>query len=318
MNERKEANRILAQYRKENEEKFQRKRNRMKKEIPEYFQKEKLKKSLGIAFIRESMEQGNPEAILQKIKTIDDEMMEILSSQGYEKKDLEKEYHCNLCKDEGHVLGKICSCKRRLELEILYRHSRLEERLKEENFETFDLNLFSDDDSFSIREHMGIYYDRLKKYAEEFHRNSPSILFTGPVGTGKTFFCSSIAKKVMEKGHSVLYKTASELMKDLWDYYYAPFDDKENMVKQYRMIQDSELLIIDDLGTENITDTSLSHLFNLLNERMVQNQPTIISTNLRLTDIESYYDGRIYSRIIGNYDIFIFRGEDLRRKKRGL
>ena len=318
MNERREANRILAQYRKENEEKYQQKRNRLKKEVPEYFQKEKEKQNLGIAYIRESMEHGNAESIIEKMQTLDEEMNKILLAHGYEKKDLEKEYHCNFCQDEGHVLGKICSCKRNLEQQILYRHSRLEERLKEENFDTFDLNLFSDEGSPSTRDRMAVYYDQLKKYAEDFLPNSPSILLTGSVGTGKTFLCSAIAKEVMEKGHSVLYKTSSELMKDLWDYYYASFDDKENMAKRYKMIQETELLIIDDLGTENITDTSLSHLFNILNERMVQNQPTIISTNLRLMDLENYYDARIYSRIIGNYEIFILKGEDLRRKNRGL
>ena len=62
-----------------------------------------------------------------------------------------------------------------------------------------------------------------------------------------------------------------------------------------------------------------SELFTLINTRLLnQNNKitkTIISTNLNLHDILNNYDERIFSRIVGEYNICKFFGDDLRFKK---
>ena len=59
----------------------------------------------------------------------------------------------------------------------------------------------------------------------------------------------------------------------------------------------------------------LVELFNLLNTRLLNSKKTIISTNLSLQTLFDTYDERIVSRIVGNYDICYFFGEDIRFKK---
>ena len=80
-----------------------------------------------------------------------------------------------------------------------------------------------------------------------------------------------------------------------------------------------DLLIIDDLGTETINSMKYTELFTIINTRLLnQNQKitkTIISTNLDLKTIFSVYNERIGSRIIGNYNIYKFFGDDIRFKK---
>lgn len=314
----KEANRILAQYRRDDEKRYRNKLKKAKKIVPEYFRLEEQRRRAGLEFIKKGMAGEATEEIMEKIEAIEDRQKEVLAEHGLDKKDLEKDYHCEKCKDEGHIGGKICSCKRRIEQRLLYRQSDLDERLERENFSTFRLDLFSDEGNPSPKEVMTRIYEKLTAYTENFHEHSPSMLFTGPVGTGKTFLCSAVAKEVIDKGYTVLYRTASDLMKVLWDYYYASFDDRDEAERAFDMIRDADLLIIDDLGTENITDTSVSHLFNLLNDRLVHRRPTIISTNIPVGELNDVYDERIYSRIIGEYEIYVFIGEDLRKVKRGL
>ena len=60
----------------------------------------------------------------------------------------------------------------------------------------------------------------------------------------------------------------------------------------------------------------ISELFNILNERDLGSRPTIISTNLTLDEIKEKYNDRSLSRIIGNYELYKFTGEDLRLKRR--
>ena len=84
----------------------------------------------------------------------------------------------------------------------------------------------------------------------------------------------------------------------------------------YDNILNVNLLVIDDLGTENLTAARFTELFNLLNARLLKsNVKTIISTNLSLEDLAKTYDDRILSRLIGNYNICRFFGDDIRLKK---
>ena len=89
----------------------------------------------------------------------------------------------------------------------------------------------------------------------------------------------------------------------------------------YNDLLNVDLLIIDDLGTENLNNIKLSELFNILNTRLLnQNHhitKTIISTNLSLNNLFKTYDERIFSIFVGYYNICRFFGEDLRYKKIG-
>ena len=127
-----------------------------------------------------------------------------------------------------------------------------------------------------------------------------------------------IARELLKKGKTVLYQTAPVLLESVIDY-------KLNKQKNYRdnildSILETDLLIIDDLGTESLNSMKLSELFNIINTRILNlNQKitkTIISTNLNINDIFSNYEERIGSRIVGYYDIYCFFGDDLRFKKR--
>ena len=127
-----------------------------------------------------------------------------------------------------------------------------------------------------------------------------------------------IARELLKKGKTVLYQTAPVLLDTVIDY-------KLNKQKNYKedilkSVLETDLLIIDDLGTESLNSMKLSELFNIINTRILNlNQKitkTIISTNLNINDIFNIYEERIGSRIAGYYDIYCFFGDDLRFKNR--
>ena len=126
-----------------------------------------------------------------------------------------------------------------------------------------------------------------------------------------------IARELLKKGKTVLYQTAPVLLDTVIDY-------KLNKQKNYKedilkSVLETDLLIIDDLGTESLNSMKLSELFTILNTRILNLNnkitKTIISTNLNINDIFNSYEERIGSRIVGYYDIYCFFGDDLRFKK---
>ena len=127
-----------------------------------------------------------------------------------------------------------------------------------------------------------------------------------------------IAEELLKKGKTVLYQTAPVLLESVIDYKMSKQKNySENILKS---VLESDLLIIDDLGTESLNSMKLSELFNIINTRILNlNQKitkTIISTNLNIHDIFRNYEERIGSRIAGYYDIYCFFGDDLRFRKR--
>ena len=130
-----------------------------------------------------------------------------------------------------------------------------------------------------------------------------------------------IASELLKRGKTVLYQTAPVLLESVIDYKFSKNKNYNNYDNNdiYKSILTTDLLIIDDLGTESLNSMKLSELFTILNTRILNLNnkitKTIISTNLNINDIFNNYEERIGSRIAGFYDIYYFFGEDLRFKK---
>ena len=195
-------------------------------------------------------------------------------------------------------------------------------KLKLENFDNFDDSLFSDK---ANKEKYGTAISprdnicKIKKIAEDFINDFDSdkaknLLFVGTAGTGKTFISGAIANELLKSGHTVIYQTAPLLMDSIFEF---KFGGKSKTSKDlYESLFDVDLLIIDDLGTERQSDAKFAELFSIINSRMLNpNTKTIISTNLNLNQLSKLYDDRIISRLIGQYTICKFFGDDLRLKK---
>ena len=128
-----------------------------------------------------------------------------------------------------------------------------------------------------------------------------------------------IASELLKKGKTVLYQTAPVLLETVIDFKLNRNSNYPNNFIQ--SVLETDLLIIDDLGTEIMNSMKLSELFTIINTRILNLNnhvtKTIISTNLDMKNIFDIYQDRIGSRIAGYYDIYYFFGEDLRlvRKK---
>jgi len=270
-----------------------------------------------------AMGQGRPmEEIKAESLDIQSRRAEILEENGWPMDWLDGAWSCPRCRDTGYVESRPCDC-----LLKLYEQERTKDlsallKLGNESFETFDLTYYEDqfdpDTRVSPRKHMKTVLDFCRDYANDFGKNADNLLFWGGTGLGKTFLSACIARVVSRKGYSVVYETVVEALAAFENQKFRDGQDDAD-ARVARMLS-CDLLILDDLGTEMITEFSKSAVYMLINSRLLSGKKTIISTNLSPDKIETTYTPQIASRLAGEYQELPFVGRDIRilRKERGL
>lgn len=242
------------------------------------------------------------------------ERADVLSSLHLAPDYMEMRYHCPDCRDTGFIGSEKCHCFQQAAVNLLYDQSNIREILEKENFETFSLDCYSPqyDPALgqSTREYMRSVQKRCLAFVQNYPDEGRNIMFTGTTGVGKTFLSNCIAKAMIEACYSVVYLTATELFNIFSRGCFSYEEDASDEIDHY--ILDSDLLIIDDLGTERANSFTVSKLFYCINERFVRKKGTIISTNLKPGEIRDLYSERVASRILSNYEIITLFGDDIR------
>ena len=236
------------------------------------------------------------------------ERVEILKGLGLGADALDVHYTCSICNDTGIKDGHYCEC-----FKALVKQSQLENLsscapAKNSTFENFRLDYYDE----SAKDRMTQIYNYCKSWAEDFDKNSNSILMYGKTGLGKTHLSLAIANVVVSKGYNVIYSSACNLFNQLEKEKFGRLKSDESPEE---MILSCDLLILDDLGSEFATAYTISEVYNIINTRILAGLPTIISTNLLYDEIGDKYNPRVYSRLIGDYQMLEFLGSDVRQIK---
>lgn len=252
-------------------------------------------------------------------KFLSDRKNELLLTHHYDINYLSPIYTCRNCKDTGYINSTPCHCLKMAKLKALYENSRLGDILAVENFDTFSEEYYDDTTihknlSITPRENIKKIREICLNFVQNFDNLYENILFYGPTGVGKTFLTHCIAKELLDSGHAVVYLTSLQLFDILEKNRFGKDgnDDHISYNEQIEYILDSDLLIIDDLGTELSTTFTLSQLYYFIEERHIRKRSTIISTNLSFSDIQKRYSERILSRFAGYYDFKQVVGRDIR------
>ena len=171
----------------------------------------------------------------------------------------------------------------------LKRGSLMDEEFKDATFENYRVDKDNEKNMKMCRRYAEHFDDMLKK--------NMGLLLYGKVGTGKSYTAACIANCLLEKGVSVVMTSFVKLI----DAMSAPKSDNEGLILK---LNRAKLLIIDDLGAERESDFALEKVFNVIDSRVRNKKPLIVTTNLKLEDIRSPKNvrmARIYDRISGLY-----------------
>ena len=239
---------------------------------------------------------------------------ELLKGAGFPEDYLDVKYTCEICKDTGYNKEFYCQCYRKLIRDIARQELGVNSPLKKCTFESFSLDKYPDVidavTGVNQKEHMKNTYQYCKDYAENFTTSTNGLYMYGKTGLGKTHLSLAIANKVLDKGYDVYYGSIQSIMDKLEAEHFGRLP-REDSIKED--ILTCDLLIIDDLGAEFATQFTNAELYNILNSRLLSSLPTIISTNLDISEIAEKYTQRVASRIMGSMDAIYFCGKDIRQ-----
>ncbi len=227
---------------------------------------------------------------------------------------------CAKCGGTGYIGSRMCQC-----LEALCRQEQEKEVSilsgNQDSFGQFRLDYYSDlpDPKYgaSPRVIMEHNLQTCRRYATFFSpAASGNLLFVGGTGLGKTFLSACIARTVTQRGYSVVYESAGHLFSKLEK---AKFGGNEESRREAEKFYSCNLLILDDLGTEMPGQFVTAALYSLINDRILERMPMVVSTNLTMEELKNRYNPQIGSRLRGSFTLVTFVGEDIRvQKNRGL
>lgn len=285
---------------------------------PRLLEIERAMSHAALQVTRAVLDGGDVAAAVDRIKNenlaLQAEMASILAEEGCPTPNFEPQYTCPRCEDTGYAGGKMCSCLQALLREEACRRLSQITAMPAASFEDMSLSYYPDtpDASGNVpRRRMEEVIRYCRDYAADFSPTSDSLLLRGPTGTGKTHVSLSIAHVAAGKGYAVVYGPVQVLMHQMEKEHFGRAEgDSEG-----RMI-DCDLLVLDDLGAEFNSSFYLSCLYNLINTRMLEGRPTILSTNLNQNQIRERYGDQIASRITGTFVPLLFMGKDIRQQKR--
>lgn len=107
----------------------------------------------------------------------------------------------------------------------------------------------------------------------QYIRESKDVLFLGPPGVGKTFLSVALGYQAIKLGHTVLYRSIFDLVREFMQD--EAFAGEEKILGKYLK---ADLLIIDDMGMKQLPKKSGEFLFEIVMRRH-QTRSTIMTSN---------------------------------------
>lgn len=178
----------------------------------------------------------------------------------------------------------------------LREESNLGIRFARRTFESFDQS--RDEDAYKKCLHYADHY-------QDDERNC--LLLVGGYGTGKTHLAASIANKLMDNGIPVLFDTFSGHLNKLK----TEFNGGRSVYLE--QMKNVDMLILDDIGKEKISEWSQSIMFDVINFRYEHLLPIVLTTNLRNDSLKEYLGGAVWSRLCEMCSGVMTKGKDYRQ-----
>lgn len=277
--------------------------------IPGFAEITKKLEATGLRAMHAAIEGRPIEDVRRETEELRKKRRELLASAGYAPDFADRKYRCEKCSDSGFVGLEMCTCLRKELTMAALDDSGLGKLVRTQSFETFSLDYYSGRDL----KYMKANAARLYSFAKDFNSETKdNFLLIGGTGLGKTHLCSAVTRLVVENGYDVVYRPAGEFFSVFTR---QRFGDGYEGDGSERSFFKCDLLILDDLGTEVTTQYTVSWLYDVLNYRLNEGKPTIISTNLTEDALRLRYDDRITSRIFGYFTALYFVGKDVRAQK---
>lgn len=155
-------------------------------------------------------------------------------------------------------------------------------------------------------------------------KTGEGLYLVGSPGTGKTFLAAIIAQELLNNGKSVIFGDVPSLLEQLKGSYSA--ESEASIEELMKTLTAADMLVLDDLGTENPTEWAVERLYLIINNRYTEQKPIIVTSNYglgttaaRLNKPKNGKEGvtgsRIVSRLKQMCKVAEIKGEDRRFRR---
>ena len=306
----------LSQQRARNEREEMRRRQEVIEKCPEIGEIMVQRQQTVLASIYSAFQLPPEENLEEKVLKWNAGIKLLLRQNGYPENYLEPVCRCEKCEDTGYVgesKKTLCACAQAMYAALVEKSGVFE---MEQSFENYDETIFPDTPlpgtEVTQRQYMGVIRRRCEDYANALPQPAQkTLLLYGGSGLGKTYLLRAIHARARERGVPALCLTANAFLRTAREAYFSR--DQQGLDALY----ETELLLIDDLGTEPMLENiTVEQIFNLINERQNARLCTVLSTNLTLTELKARYTERVLSRLLDKRNCLAlhFLGEDVRLK----
>jgi len=278
------------------------------RENPKFAELDNKKRSLVLEIGKLQFEEKDTGALEKEYERVEEQIANLAKENKVELQCLKPDYYyvCKKCGDTGFVNGEMCSCYKMLLSKQILDANKMRDKLP--SFDDFDETIFDD------AKQAGKMKTFLQNYINKFPNVHNVFVLQGGVGVGKTFASELIFNELIKKGVFGIYYSAFDLFAQISK---VMFGDRNEREEIEHLIAESELLVIDDVGTEQIfKNITLEYWQHILDARHKSGLPIILSTNLSIEQFKEMYGERLCSRIFFSPDCVCLKVDncDLRKK----
>ena len=112
------------------------------------------------------------------------------------------------------------------------------------------------------------------------------LYLNGSFGSGKTYLISAALNELAKENHKIAIIYYPEFLRSLKE----SFSDPDTYNEKFRLIKNVEILLIDDIGAETMTEWSRDEVLGtILQYRMQEGLTTFFTSNLTIKDLEEHF-----------------------------
>ncbi|GAB6852688.1 IS21-like element helper ATPase IstB [Paraburkholderia kururiensis] len=147
-----------------------------------------------------------------------------------------------------------------------------------------------------------------------FLADATNVVFIGPNGVGKSTLAQNVAHHALIQGHTVLFKSASEMLGEL-----AALDSDSALRRRLRHYATPDILVIDEVGYLSYSNRHADLLFELVSRRY-ESRSTIVTTNKPFAQWSEVFPNAacvvsLVDRLVHRAEVISIEGESYRLKE---
>jgi len=200
---------------------------------------------------------------------------------------------------DGYEVYRKCKCGiyQRQIMQNRLRFAKIPENFKDMRLDSFDIAIYRSDTS---RNEAAAALEGVKYWLNNFkimqERGMGLYLYSEIKGSGKTRMAASVANEVIyKKNTQVKFATSLQILQEIKNTWDRQNNEGYTENKLLEDLARTQILIIDDFGTEQVKDWASERFYQIINGRYIDKKITIFTSNMSLDNLQ--YDDRITNRI---------------------